>query len=250
MSTSERAYSFAVLPCLSVALFLTGCGGGFEAAKPSGNNEELVYRVNDGTAPFSNAPITVVPQEMPALPPGAQPFILEPPREPPKRVVEPDLDKAAVNLADGTVDLANVQISPYNRVGRLESRYSSDAPNTYRSCTAQLVGNTGVVLTAVHRVFNNKNREWARSIAFKLQYDQGTYTRQYDWECVAMVSGWPNGHYPFDYAMIKLRGVTPGGLGMTINVGAGHVDAVGYPAKYYNTERLVHVLGMKNASNP
>jgi hypothetical protein len=235
----------------TIALNLVGCGPGFEAIKPSENNEDLVYRVNDG-ARVAGEPLTFFPHEMPILPPDKQhlkitPFLGEEPR----RVVEPGFNKTDTALqALGVVDLADQTVSPYDRVGRLEMRFPSYPLGAYSTCTAQIIGNSGVVLTAAHCVYNIERREWASSVAFRLRYNQGTYAQRFDWECMAMVSGWPNGHYAYDYALIKLRGTPPGGLGMTIGVGAASVDAVGYPRKYYDTERLVHVSGNKDAANP
>jgi V8-like Glu-specific endopeptidase len=230
---------------------IVGCGAKFHSVKPSDNNEEIVYKIN-GSARLSGEPLSYFPLEMPALPPDYKHIdITQFLETSPRRVVEPALDVAPIKpLADGVVDLADQNKSPYDRIGRLEMRFPSYLPGAYSTCTAQLIGNSGVALTAAHCVFDQNVREWANSVAFRLRYNQGTQAQRLDWECMAMVSGWPNGHYPYDFALIKLRGTPPGGLGMTIGVGAAHVDAVGYPRAYYDTERLVHVTGNKNASNP
>lgn len=229
---------------------LTACGDGFEAA-PTAHNDDIVYKINS-TPRAANIPLNVMPREMPSLPPGTGHVDIGPFSDlPPERVIEPALDKSALTpFVDGEVNLADINVSPYYRVGKTFAVFPSTPSGFAEGCTAQLIGNTGVVLTAAHCVYDNQKREWPNTYRFELQYNSGVSAGSYDWHCIAMVSGWPNKHYPYDYAIVKLRGTPPGGLGMTINVKGTPVDAVGYPGKYYDGEQLVHVTGKKNGVNP
>ncbi|MCV2449448.1 trypsin-like serine peptidase [Paracoccus sp. DMF] len=244
------ARNVAIGALLTISGLLFGCGGGFEAIKPTGSNEDLVYRFNHDILPAS-VPFNFAPREMPSLPPGSQQSEPLAPSQTPQRTVDPEESTSViVPLKDGDVMLADISASPYNRIGRLEMRHPSDAPGWGTTCTAQLIGPHGVLLTAAHCIFDKEKREWPVYLRFKLQYDQGSFAQEFDWECAAMVSGWPNGDYRYDYALLKLRGAPPGGLGMTINVTDNRVDAVGYPSKYYNAQRLVHVFGVRDTENP
>jgi V8-like Glu-specific endopeptidase len=244
----ERIAAGAVLA--GAALAFTSCGKGFQAIKPSESNEDLVYRFNHELL-ATGLPLNFAPREMPGLPPGSQPPEPLPPDQKQQRTIDPEFAAPPITpLKDGDVMLADINVGPYNRVGRLETSHPSDPPGWGSTCTAQLIGPHGVLLTAAHCIYDNVKREWPRTMMFKLQYDQGSYTQQFNWECAAMVSGWPNGHYKYDYALVKLRGTPPAGLGMTINVNGGRVDAVGYPSKYYSAQRLVHVFGVRDTGNP
>ncbi len=240
-----------LLLCITLPV---GCGDGFHAVQPSGSNDDLVYRINDSTVAQVDG-VGVVSTEMPLLdkPPstsGQKAMIQGEPR----RVVEAPPEQGAQVIVDGTVELADLSAFPYNKVGRLLSKYAGQ--NLSSACTAQLIGKNGVILTAAHCLYDRNGKGWAESTKFHLGYKDGISIASYDWECMAIVSGWPNHHstddtnYLYDYAFVKLRGTPPTGLGMTINVAEAKVDAVGYPDKYYNGQQLVHVTGAKDGFNP
>src|SRR5690606_16191658 len=98
------------------------------------------------------------------------------------------LEAQSQPLAMGVVELADINVPPYDRVGRLEMRFPSYPVGSYSTCTAQLIGNSGLVLTAAHCIYNLDRREWAHSVAFRLRYNQGSHAQRFDWECMAMVS--------------------------------------------------------------
>jgi hypothetical protein len=85
---------------------------------------------------------------------------------------------------------------------------------------------------------------------FNLQYANGTSAGTYGWQCAAIVSGWTQGYYAYDFALIKLRGTPPAGQGMEINVGTAHVDEIGYPSNYYSGQVMVHQTNTKNDRDP
>jgi V8-like Glu-specific endopeptidase len=247
-----RISSLSWWALLTFAVLALGSCSKFHAIQPSGSNEDLLFVMNDSTLVANNITI-ITPREMPPGPP--LPFSGPPVdvSKPPQQVVKPDFGKNEVlSLQDGVVELANINIAPYKYVGRLVSQFPFDKPDEGHSCTAQIIGDSGVLLTAAHCVYDLEHRQWARSHTFSLRFDQGASAQTFGWECSAILSGWPNGSRPHDYAMIKLRGVSPGGMGMTINAAASRVDSVGYPAKpqYYSTQRMVHVFGQQSASNP
>ncbi|MER8475710.1 trypsin-like serine protease [Mesorhizobium sp. M1163] len=175
------------------------------------------------------------------MPKGLAPEIVVPPFH-----LEPPIKPKA---ADGQVELADLTKSPYKAAGRLDFNFPSDLPGWGHLCTAQFIGSSGVILTAAHCVWDQATRAWGTNFQFLLRYNQGVATT-FDWQCAAIVSGWPNGAYAYDFAFIKVRGVPEQGIGMEINVGATHVDAMGYPSNYGSNRRLYHVSGNKDGGNP
>ncbi|WP_439372973.1 trypsin-like serine protease [Bradyrhizobium sp. DASA03120] len=244
----RSALTFAVVLCSAV---LTHCSK-FEAIHPD-DKTAIVYIVNP--SPFVAAtPVNVSPLPLPTVPrgsPRAAPLTL-PPGAVPEHVVEPNragLKPLAVPpTPDGEIDLAPLTQTPFSSVGRLEFNLPGDKPGYFHWCTAQLIGNLNVLLTAGHCVYDGG---WASNISFKLDYNNGAATTVYGWQCAATVSGWASdGLYPFDFALILLRQAPPAGQGMDINIGATHVTEVGYPNNYYNGEQMVYENASKNGQNP
>jgi hypothetical protein len=128
-----------------------------------------------------------------------------------------------------------------------------DAPTEFHSCTAQLIGDEGILLTAGHCLWDDA---WGSNFQFDLQFNDGAVAQTFDWECGAMVSGWTEKLRAFDYALFKLRGAPVAGLGMKINVGAEHVVSVGYPGECTPTNpncdarHMLDVANPKNGDNP
>lgn len=231
---------------------LSACGK-FETTNPPADNDTIVYTINPSpsvsnlqTRPASPQPLLQIPAD------GPQPQPL-PPGTLQQRVIEPYSGKQGLlSLPDGQVDLTDMTIAPYSSVGRL----TYDFPSGSFACTAQLIGSTGILLTAAHCVWDKDTNAWASNTRFALRYSLGVSTQIFDWDCAAIVSGWQNAanhtmdQIPYDYAFIKIRGTPPSGLGLTIGTGAAHVDDVGYPINYYNNQQMVHVFGNKDAQNP
>jgi V8-like Glu-specific endopeptidase len=240
---------------VSIAGVLVGCGGGFHTVDPSRNNDDIMYVVN--SSPFAFAEnLQVTPLPLPTIPPGsAGPSPVAPGLQPlqvvPSTPISPKGQAPKLVLPDGQPEPADTTIAPYTKIGRITFRFPTDQPGWGHLCTAQFIGNLGVVLTAAHCVWDQQGKVWGNNYAFQLGYKPSGPTQSFTWECAAIMSGWANGQYAYDYAVLKIRGVPPsGGLGMTINVGATHVDAVGYPDNFGNNEIMYHVYGSKDGSNP
>ncbi|WP_456624436.1 trypsin-like serine peptidase, partial [Bradyrhizobium sp. P5_C12] len=237
------------------AAVLVGCGGGFHAADPSQSNEDIMYVVNSSSLAFAEN-LRLTPLPLPTIPPGtAGPNPIQPGLQPlevvPSTPVSPKGLAPGQVPPDGQPQPADVAVSPYSKVGRITFRFPTDAPGWGHLCTAQFIGDLGVVLTAAHCVWDQQNKVWGGNYSFQLAYQTGGPTQSFNWECAAIMSGWANGKYAYDYAVLKIRGVPPnGGLGMKINVGATHLDAIGYPDNYGGNEVMYHVYGNKDGSNP
>ena len=234
-------------------LGLVSCTG-FQAANPPQSNNQILFIVNGAVSSQSASKLQVTPLPIPHIPPGAdqpQPFV-PPAGQRQLRAIQPfsGLRQGSAALPDGQVALADVKSAPYQSGGRLTFRFPSDAPGYGHACTAQFIGSQGVLLTAAHCVWDQPTRAWGSNFLFDLQYNQGSYTQEFDWSCAAIVSGWTNGLYPYDYAFIKVRTAAPTGLGLEINTGFAHVDAIGYPVNYYSGLQMVHVTGNKDSNNP
>ncbi len=229
---------------------LGGCGPGFHAISWDEDSEAIVSVVNESAFSTSDT-LTYIPLAMPALSPNdpkAASFKVAGARaEVQPYNLAPDV---AATTADGVVELADTAKAPYKSVGRLEGRFPGAPPGYGHTCTAQLISTDGVALTAAHCVYSQRQGGWAERMQFRLRYDQGSAAQTYDWQCMGIVRGWIAGRYPFDYAFVKLRGVPQSGLGLRTGVGGAHVDAVGYPARYYSSERMVHVAAQKDGNNP
>lgn len=231
---------------------LSACGK-FETSNPPADNDAILYTINPSPSVNTLQTKPALPQPLLQIPAdGPQPKPL-PPGTIQKRVIEPYSGKQELlSLPDGQVDLADITIAPYSSVGRL----TYDFPSGRFACTAQLIGSTGILLTAAHCVWDKDTNAWASNTRFALGYNLGASAQSFDWDCAAIVSGWRNAanhtmdQIPYDYAFIKIRGTPPSGLGLTIGTGSAHVDAVGYPTNYYNNQQMVHVFGNKDAQNP
>jgi Trypsin len=224
----------------------------FQAIQPA-DPTAIVYMVNPNPTVVA-APAKLSELPIPKVPPGsprAAPLIL-PPGAVPEHVVEPNkaglAPLAVPPTPSGQINLAPLNQTPFTAVGRLTFNLPNDAPGDFHWCTAQLIGNQDVLLTAGHCVFDGG---WASNLSFSLDYNQGASTAVYGWQCAATVSGWASQRrFPYDYALIQLRQTPPAGQGMDINIGATPITEVGYPHNFYNGEQMVYENASKNAQDP
>ena len=142
---------------------LANCGK-FQTINYGGGNTDLVYEVND-TANIASVSGIAIPSPLPLLPRGAPetaplPFTGNPRAAVPSQVSGPVRKPA---IADGVVGLSDITASPYYRVGRLSFNLPSDKPGYFNTCTAQLVGSQGVIITAGHCIYDGG---WATNLLF------------------------------------------------------------------------------------
>src|SRR6202000_1317868 len=144
----------------------------------------------------------------------------------------------------GQVVLADRTVDPLDATAKLYFNEPNDPPNAGWSCSAEFVGDSGdVLMTAGHCVFDNSLGAWNRNWRIYQQYDQGTSLQALSWQCVGVYSGWAQGNWPRDYAFIKVAGTSTRAMGLAVGVPSGQWTSIGYPAAYYNAERLVRVDG-------
>ena len=118
------------------------------------------------------------------------------PKAAPQQVVKPSISAAPSLAPDGQVNPAPLNQTPFSSVGRLFFNRPGDKPGEYWSCTAQLIGSQGVILTAGHCLWDSA---WSTNIVFDLAYNNGTAAGTYGWQCAPSI-GWTDGNrYAFDY---------------------------------------------------
>ncbi|RJG03908.1 trypsin-like serine peptidase [Noviherbaspirillum sedimenti] len=220
-----------------VVILTTGCGK-FEVKDPPA--DQILSIRNSGQSALSTTP-DAPPLPLPVVPKSEIEKYFQKPTPPAPKTISPKKmsSKKIGPLGLGFAELADPNVDPYTSFSKL--RYL--ITNQPYQCSAEFVGGSGdVLMTAAHCVFSNDLHVWHSSFNTYLQFDQGTYTKQFDWECVAIYSGWAQGQWPLDYAFLKLRGSSPKALGL----GGSYPTqwrSVGYPSNYYGGQRLTHIDG-------
>jgi V8-like Glu-specific endopeptidase len=174
---------------LVLVVSLLGCGGSQAAQYP--DDVQKVFIVNDSTGPSVSPQGQAIPVPLPLVPrnsdrtkqlpraPGAKRQLVMPPYKPYKTPVQSEKPFAA----DGVVEIADLTQAPFSSGGRFRLNFVNDAPGTYNICTAPLIGNQGVLLTAVHCAWDSGTRAWGTNFRFDLQYNSWTFSQEYDWQC-------------------------------------------------------------------
>jgi hypothetical protein len=249
MSITPRFSKYILRAALAIGIgTFAGCFPGFEPAPPDPNqilsiiNSASVLAVLDPSNPPKYPPLPLpnrfgVPSSPKPLEPFGIPRISVAP-------LPPNLGDVTPGTA-GQVVLANLTQDPLDAVAKL---YFMQANQGY-SCTAEFVGDSGdVLMTAGHCAYDNNIYTWSTNIAAYLSYDQGASVSAFDWQCVAVYSGWAQKEFSRDYAFIKMRGHSPKALGLSTGLPATQWTSVGYPVNFYSTERLVRVDGTRGGS--
>jgi hypothetical protein len=108
-----------------------------------------------------------------------------------------------------------------------------------RVCSAQLIA-PGVIITAAHCVRDDTSGEWYSNFLYRHQYNRGKSARDFSTECFSTYNGWvsrDNTKWPWDYAILKLRGGDDiGHFGTDINWWGSYQNApkIGYPGAIEN----------------
>ena len=120
---------------------------------------------------------------------------------------------------------ANVAVLPHSMVGKLFFMVGT-SPGY---CTAQLIGDDDIVLTAAHCVRDKNNGTFYSKFSFIPGYRDGTDR----FSAVSCVGTWSTFHsppnYAVDYAFGKLKSPLKGGLGLKSGLPATEWISVGYP---------------------
>jgi hypothetical protein len=84
----------------------------------------------------------------------------------------------------------NVRSYPLTQVGQLFFNTNKDKPGWGNVCTAQFI-DEDVILTASHCVQDDTPPyAYHKNFLFSLQYERGSFDRQYGWKCVANKTAW------------------------------------------------------------
>lgn len=231
---------------LLLLALLSGCSG-FEALQPK-DNEQILSTTNPASPRVLSLPPNPKPLPLPSI---SQPEFRRqalPGATGPVASASGQISPRTDLLSSPATPVANLTQYPYSAGGRSTFTYASKPGNAWL-CTAEIIGQEGVLLTAGHCVWDRTTNSWIKTSIFQLQYNNGASAGNYDWECAAIYSGWVAGSWPYDYAFIKLRGSPPSGMDMQINVGSTQVDAIGYSTNY-STESMYHLVGTKDNGNP
>jgi V8-like Glu-specific endopeptidase len=227
MNSSRCLVAPASLLMLVLVASLLGCGGSQAAQYP--DDVQIVFIVNDSTGPSVSPQGHAIPAPLPLVPrnsdrtrqlpraPGAKRQLVVPPYKPYKTPVKSEKPFAA----DGVVEIADLTQAPFSSGGRFKLNFVNDAPGTYNIRTAQLIGNQGVLLTAAHCAWGSGTRAWGTNFHFDLQYNSGTFSQEYDWQCAVLLFRVGLTVYtPLTMRCLNFVARRPRECGMTINVGA------------------------------
>lgn len=221
-----------------VPVAVGGCAGGFVVQDPPENQIMFIRNTGDiasraDTGQFQPYPLPVLPAaRVSEL--RARPYVLHP-----KEV--PGAGPAALALpnAVGVATPADVNVSPFDAYARLTF---FKAPQDPRWCTAEFVGNSrDVLLTAGHCVYDENT--WHNGWRAYSKFSAGAYAQQYNWDCVAVYSGWARRGFWADYAFIKVSGNAQTALGLRGAALPSALKSVGYPGNYFSGQQLVQVDG-------
>lgn len=146
---------------------------------------------------------------------------------------------SVISTAAGQVvtQQANYQADPMSAAGQL---FFTRANGTSHYCTAEFVGATDVILAAGHCVYDSTfgggtGTGWDTTLEF--DYANGSTTpgpSYFDWNCIAIFSGWALNNPGVDFAFIKTNSAGPRALGLDQSA-ATLATNFGYPANISST---------------
>jgi hypothetical protein len=244
--------SIRLVTVIAGIAFLGGCAG-FEPVKPPADPNQImsIYNANKAFTAldpkslqsYTPLPLPIRPKVEKSETPIEKPKITLPPIP----SLPPNLGGAVLGTI-GQVSQADTTIDPYDVAGYFPFNQVNDQPGTGHYCTAEFVGDSGdVIMTAGHCVFDNALSAWSRNFGFYLGYNQGNYRQAFDWQCIAIYSGWAQQNYTRDYAFVKVRAVATKALGLKPGLLA-QWTSIGYPQNYDGGQRLEKVDGVQGGS--
>jgi len=143
----------------------------------------------------------------------------------------------------GDPQRADVTISPHSLVGKL--LFTKDGQDSY--CTAQLVGDDSMIITAAHCVRDEKGGRFFEKFSFVPGFQDGT-NRFAAVRCVGTWSAFPHPrlpNYALDYAFGKLATPLNAHLALKPRLPVDEWISVGYPEDVDGGQRQQFVRGGK-----
>jgi hypothetical protein len=143
----------------------------------------------------------------------------------------------------GAPQQADVSLSPHSLVGKL--LFTKDGQDTY--CTAQLVGDDSMILSAAHCVRDKNSGQLHNKMSFIAGY-KDSLNRFSAVSCVGTWSTFPDlkvPNYAVDYAFLRLATKLDGHLGLKPRLPAAEWISVGYPKDISGGEIQQFVVGSK-----
>lgn len=153
----------------------------------------------------------------------------------------------APGVAPGQSEPADLTVLPHSLVGKLFFMKNGQA--SY--CTAQLVGNNSIILTAAHCVRDEHTGKFHEKFSFIPGYKDGTKRFAYV-RCVATWSTFPHTILPnhaVDYAFGRLENPLNGHLGLKARLPVDQWVSVGYPQVPDHEQQRVVRGGKRDISN-
>ena len=138
---------------------------------------------------------------------------------------------------------ADVTLAPHDVVGKLFFR--SGGVDSY--CTAQLIGDRSMILTAAHCVRDKNSGNFHSAFSFIAGFDDGR-KRISAVSCVGTWSSFPHArlpNYALDYAFARLVSPLDGHLGLTLRLPVSEWVSVGYPEDVDGGKTQQSVRGSK-----
>lgn len=207
--------TFAIASATAVIALLSGCGSGLNTVP--GPEDEIVS-IRNSTSVF--APTETQKDALPTPLP-----ILE--GEPPVDALRPEASAPSPR---------DVNTAPYDAAARLTFFRGNES----RYCSAQFVGQSNVVLTAAHCVYDGS---WNNTFRVRTKYNRGISEKVLDWDCSAIFSGWMQGKYQWDYAFIRVRGAGPNAMSFSNSGVPTSAESIGYPSNFDSGRVLHGVVG-------
>ncbi|MDX1072482.1 hypothetical protein GOL32_28930 [Sinorhizobium medicae] len=210
---------------------LTGCGDGFQSAKPDPEQILSVRNPSFAAARMREPNEEILPLPTPMLPPPADdqfvPF--EQPAKDPNPISPKGASKPSKPAALGVPTPADVTADPFTSMGRLEFMKGG----RWWWCSAQFVGDTGdVLLTAGHCVYDTDTNRWNSNFVFFVGQQGANFKLALDWDCSAIYSGWAQDAYRKDYAFLRVRGQNDKALGLRVGLPGVSWQSMGYPGNF------------------
>lgn len=258
----KRSRLLYAVAALAIPTLLAACAG-FTARQPDPDVHEILVLRNGGpnaATTFSKYLIEPQPQPLPlvsgtefdTLLKKAQPPAVRPSSDVPPINVGPN-EVTATPLGQAVTQQANYLLDPMRTSGRFNFTKANGSP---RYCTAQFVGDTGVVLTAAHCVFDGRfgggsGTGWIADAEFAHAYGSANPgASYYDWECIAIYKGWALDDPAFDYAFVKLAGAGARALGLRPSTfGSQRATSQGYPSNI-SSFVVSYVNGVPSLASP